>query len=402
MARTKGAKNRPKTSSSSSLLKFEKQIKGTAITKDSNQGWISWGEKNNYPNLLLDLYSQSPTHRSCIDFAVSCIVGEGIDYEAMQIDGSQIMPNKYYDWDTLLRSIAIDYAIFGSFAIQIIKNKDNKTFSFFHLPVEKVRCSPYDEEGEIPSYWVSKDWTNIGINPPIEMESFDFQWADQIERGKSYLYVYKTYSPVVNYYSEPRYLSGIKSIQSEIDYVNYDLRFINNNFTPTGVLVLNEVETDQERESLIRNVQEMFIGSNNAASLMITFRSNQEESLPEFVPFTQNTPNVNLYEEANKRTIDRILTAHRIPSASLIGSPDLNNNGFSSEADKMSVALKIYMKMTGNYMRNEIVKTINTSLKLNGVETELILKPFNYDIEDSSANTTTETKQEDIDEANEE
>ena len=101
-------------------IKMEKQVEGSAITRKNAMGWVNWGQNNNYPTLLLDLYNQSPTHRSCVSFAVQSIVGGGVDLEAMKVDGNQIAPNYYQDWNTLLRSLALDYILFGTFCIEII------------------------------------------------------------------------------------------------------------------------------------------------------------------------------------------------------------------------------------------------------------------------------------------
>ena len=60
MGRTLGSKNRPKTPSNKNgvyITNFEKMIEGAAITKDSSMGWIRFGAKNNWPNLMLDLYA---------------------------------------------------------------------------------------------------------------------------------------------------------------------------------------------------------------------------------------------------------------------------------------------------------------------------------------------------------
>ena len=109
-----------------------------------------------------------------------------------------------------------------------------------------------------------------------------------LERGKPYLYVYRTYSPTVTYYTQPHYAAAIKAIQAEIEYVNYDLKNIVNGFTPSGVLTLPEVETDEERQAIIANITRMFQGSENANSVMITFRSNIEDKGVEYTPFAKN------------------------------------------------------------------------------------------------------------------
>ena len=380
MSRPIGSKNKPKIQKNSGvfLTNLEKQIEGSAVTKKNALGWVNWGVKNNYPNLLLDLFNQSPTHRSACNFAIMSILGNGVDYEQMGVNGDEVIPNYAQSWDEVIKSLATDYIIYGSYALQVIMNKDGKTFSFWHMPLDKVRWSEYDEDGQITSYWISNDWTATGQNPPFQIDAFDMRDDFKIEKGKPYLYVYRTYSPTMVYYTQPHYSAAIKAIQSEIEYVNYDLKNIVNGFTPSGVLTLPEVETDEERQAIIQNITRMFQGSDNANSVMITFRNNIEDKGVEYVPFAKNQGSFNFYADANQRTINRILEAHQIPNAALIGHPDISNSGFASEADKLELSYQLYNKLTGNFNRMAVIKTLNLMLKMQGLDIEIIMKPLNF------------------------
>ena len=393
MSRPIGSKNKPKVKNGGLFVtNLEKQIEGAPITRNSSQGWVKWGLKNDYPNLLLNLYSESPTHRAAINFGVQSILGNGVDYDAMSLDSGDVVPNYYETWDMIVKNLAMDYMLYGSYALQIIKNKDNKTYSFYHIPLEKVRWSPFDEDGQITSYWISNDWTALGQNPPFEIDAFDMRDDSVIERGKPYLYVYRDYSPTQNYYTSPHYTAAIKSIQSEIEFINYDLKHIINGFSTAGILTLPEVETDDEKKAIINNIQSMFQGSNNTNQIAITFRTNLEDKPAEWTPFADGKGSADKYSESNKRCISRILSAHQIPSPMLIGMPDANNSGFSSDADKIETAYQLYQKLTGNYNRICVIKTINQLLKMNGIDTEIIMKPLKFNDFGDENDNAQETK----------
>lgn len=384
------------------VTKMEKQINNTPLTKDSSMGWRKWGKDNNYCLKLLDLYAQSPTHHAACQFAIASIVGNGADFQQMGLNGDEVIPNANQTWDEVIKSLATDYILYGSYALQVIMNKDGKTFSFYHIPLDKVRWGEYDEYGNIPYFYISADWTEIGLNPPIRIEALDLSAEKPLKKGTPYLYVYRTYSPTLTYYTQPAYAAGIQAIQSEIEFVQHDLKAATNNFVPSGMLVLNEMEDDSQRQSVINNIQKMFVGTENSNSLLITFRSNIEEQTPSFVPFVANSGNVNIYADANKRTIDRILCAHQIPCASLIGSPDLNNNGFASEAQKLETAYQLYEKLTGNYNRMAVIRTLNQMLKMNGIDTEIIMRPLNFADFGEDANVEERTNADTINEEDKE
>lgn len=400
MSRPVGSRNKPKITQNKNsiyLTNLEKQIEGSAVTKKNALGWVNWGVKNNYPNLLLDLFNESPTHRSAVNFAVQSILGNGVDFEAMKVNGDEVVPNYAQTWDEVIKSLALDYILYGSYAIQIIMNKDGKTFSFWHMPIDKVRWTEYDEDGQITQYMISNDWTALGQNPPFAIDAFDMRDDFKIEKGKPYLYVYRTYSPTMTYYTQPHYQAAIKAIQAEIEYCNYDLKNIVNGFTPSGVLTLPEVETDEERNAIINNITKMFQGAENSNSVMITFRSNLEDKGVEYTPFTATQGNVNVYGEANQRVINRILEAHQIPNAALIGMPDIGNSGFSSEADKLEVSYQLYNKLTGNYNRMAVIRTLNQMLKMNGVDTEIVMKPLSFNDFGNDANVKERTESTNVD-----
>lgn len=400
MARTKGSLNKSTLEKRNSggvfNIKMEKLVEGSPITKNSNLGYIRYGKMNDYPVLLLDLYNQSPTHRACIGFEVQSIVGGGIDVEAMKVDGSQIAPNYSQDWNSFLREVALDYSLFGTFYIEIILNKDRKTYSFWHVAADKVRWSEYDEDGQIPSYWVCNDWTMASQYPPVEIPAFDMREDYKIEYGQPYIYCYRPYSPSMTYYTQPRYQAGIKSIQSQIEICNYDLRYTTNSFVPQGMLVLDQVEDENERQAIIKNITNMYTGSNAAGAMMITFKTNIEQSNPSFIPFQTNTGNVNLYDSTSERVIDMIVSSHQIPSKTLIGLSQ-RNTGFNSEGNFLEQSYALYNTLVGNYDRDAIVKTINFMLKMNGIDQELILKPLKFRLDDVSVDTSKKSKVDETD-----
>lgn len=400
MARTKGSLNKntleKRNSGGVFNIKMEKLVEGSPITKNSNLGYIRYGKMNDYPVLLLDLYNQSPTHRACIGFEVQSIVGGGIDVEAMKVDGSQIAPNYSQDWNSFLREVALDYSLFGTFYIEIILNKDRKTYSFWHVAADKVRWSEYDEDGQIPSYWVCNDWTMASQYPPVEIPAFDMREDYKIEYGQPYIYCYRPYSPSMTYYTQPRYQAGIKSIQSQIEICNYDLRYTTNSFVPQGMLVLDQVEDENERQAIIKNITNMYTGSNAAGAMMITFKTNIEQSNPSFIPFQTNTGNVNLYDSTSERVIDMIVSSHQIPSKTLIGLSQ-RNTGFNSEGNFLEQSYALYNTLVGNYDRDAIVKTINFMLKMNGIDQELILKPLKFRLDDVSVDTSKKSKVDETD-----
>ena len=405
MGRKIGSKNKPKliTKNNSSVIsiKMEKQVEGMARTNNSNRGWINWGNRNDYPLQLSNLYYNSPIHQSCVDFAVSAILGNGVDYDKMKINGQEeIRPNYYETWDSFIEKISLDYILYGAFAFQIIKNKDNKTYSFYHQSFGDVRCGEKDEDGIITKYFISSDWSNLAKFPPLELPAFGFQEDENINQGTPYLFVSTSYSPDLLYYQTPRYISALKAIQADIELQRYDLRSIMNNFSAAGILTMNRIDDDEERKMVLENLESMFQGSDNANSLLVTFKNNDEEKPIDFVKIDKDVTNVNLFDNNNERNIKRILSAHRIPSRTLIGLPS-ENAQLGGQGNETVVAYNIYNQLVGNNNRKKIVSTINQMLRINGIDVSIELKPLQFYV-NMPSEIIEEDKKENINENTEE
>lgn len=378
------------------VMNFDKQIENSAIVRpNALYGIMNFGVDNLYPYKLINLYNTSVTHKACCDFSTNAIVGEGINWEAMQVKNGDIPnPNYSMGWNEFIRALAFDFSLYSAFAFQIIRNKDGRTYSFFPQPIETVRVEEADEDGVINNAYICKDWSATGKYPPIKIPMFGFQSEREIPKGVPYLFYHRQINPVNFYYGLPIYSSAINAIQAEAQYQTFDLKNIVNGFTPVGCLTLPEVETSEERDAIIKNITSMFSGAENSNALMVTFRSNIEDKGVEFVPFTQKSQSADLYANANERTINRIMAGWKIPSKALIGYP-ADNTGFSDSGAYMESAYALYNVNVANNARREILDVINQLFQMNNVDIEIVLKPLRYKIDDAQTTLPTESKPQD-------
>lgn len=385
-----GRKKKIDQSSNFSVLKMEKQVANTPVCRCRNNKWVNWGRKNLYPQDLLNLYSQSPTLKACVSFAVQALVGNGIDWDRMQVTSVQVTANYEYGFEELLRRVSLDYFVYGSFALQIIKNRDNRTYSFWHVPMEFVRCSPRDEDGKINSYWICSDWSTTASTAPVEVDSLvmrpDEDW--NLKSGVPYLYCYETYTPQNTYYSSPIWSQAIKAVMSEIEMIQFDLRSASNVFCPAGALSLPPVSDESQKQAIINNIQSMFTSADGAQQLLIAFREDADDNPIQFTPFVAHQDNVDLFSTSNDRNINRILSTFGISSRSLIGYPE-ENVGFNSEGALLETAFNLYNTLSGNHSRQCIVGVLNQMLKANGIDVEIVLKPLSFLGDENSDDTDT-------------
>lgn len=363
-------------------IQLNKDIISSPIIDDRNPyAWVHWGKRNNYPTTLLEMYHNSVVHSACIDFIANAIVGDGVDLDKMQLTNQEeVVPNVYEDWNDVIHKLALDLAIFGGYAIQVIKNRDNKTYSFFHQPFSTVRFAKKDENGEIKKAYLCKDWTNIAQYKPVEIDILNYTDDMKLAMGKPYLMVYTQYNIFDEYYPVPHYHSAIEAIQGDIKLKEFDLTSILNQFTPTGILTLNPIADDKERDLVLKNIEATFTGSENANNLIITFRSSNEDQPVQFTPIVSNVDGVNIFADNNERNCDRILSAHRL-SRGLIGLP-VDDAGFSSEGAILEAQYNLAQRLLINGLRTKLIRNMNNIFKMNGVDVQIELKPLIFNLQD--------------------
>lgn len=382
MARTVGSKNKPKFGNMTRVINLNKQIENTPIINDEGYTqYVTWGKNNNFPDMLLDLYHNSVIHNACVDFIANAIVGDGVDYDKMNLLGVEVVPNVYEDWDELIHKLAMDLAIFGGYALQVIKNKNDETYSFFHQPFSQVRFGKKNDEGEIKTAFLCKDWSNVAKYKPIEIELVNTTNDIRLKSGKVYLLTYANYNLFDEYYPNPHYSSAYDSIRGDIKLKDFDLNSVTNNFSPNGALVLNRVDDENERKQILRNIEEMFSGSNNANNMIVTFKNSDADSPVTFVPFTSNVEGVNMFSDNNNRQTQRILSAHKIASKALIGLP-LEGAGFASEASILEAAYNLTERLLIASLRRKLIGNLNVLFKMNGIDQKVVLKPLSFNLVD--------------------
>jgi len=122
-----------------------------------SHNFIEWGQDNNYPKFLLDLYNNygSATHKSIINKKTRLTVGFGIEDIIDNRLKEFIIKNKL---EKQLRSMEKDFEIFNGFCFEIVWNNEGTNFTMKHIPIHKIRIGIETDELNHPHYWFSNDW----------------------------------------------------------------------------------------------------------------------------------------------------------------------------------------------------------------------------------------------------
>jgi hypothetical protein len=317
---------------------------------------------------LIKRYETSPTNQACIDGSTDLIYGKGVKGKK----GAERLEDYIYKLTTNeeIRKIVFDYKMFGNASIQCVFSQDREQIiGFYHLPVDTLRAEKVDEQGNIPAYFYSSDWTNKKI-VPTRIPAFG---TDEWENDTQVIY-FKKYSPGKFYYGVPDYYSSIQYCAVEEEIANLHINNILNNFMPSTIINFNGgLPASEEQYLLETTIASKFAGTSNAGKFILSFNENAEQktTVEMLRPENLHQQYDFIAEEASRK----IMLAHRITSQMLLGIKTAS--GFSSNADELKTSYEIFMAMVINPMQEELIKQIQGIVEYNGYDaSELYFAPL--------------------------
>lgn len=318
--------------------------------------YMYYGEKNLFPQQLIELYDSSAMHHTAIQAIKDGIIGDGID-----LIGGEYINSKGETVDEVFEKIALDYAIYNGYSVNVVWNKEGTRIAeIYHLPFANIRSGKQDENDEITEYFYSSDWANVRKYKPVAYRSFDP--TDNKGDNASQIYYCFNYTPGNDVYPLPAYVGALNDIELDSRVSRFHNANISNGLAPSMfVQFRNGIPTPEERRMIYNEIEETFTGQDNAGRFFLAFSEPGKEL--EVTPI--ENANDDYYITLEERISSRILTAHRITSPLLLGIKD--SAGFSSNADEIMIAYSHFMNTVVEPKRKKILSTYAYLLKQFGL-----------------------------------
>ena len=136
-------------------IKFENH-KVPEFKEVKNKEYIYFGEDNNYPDYLIELYLRCAKHNAIINGKTNYIYGGGLvtDDKTSTVNQKAITQKFISKLKPFINDMIKDFELFNSIAIEIIYDKlGNEIADFAYMPISKIRTNA-DES----VYFYSNDW----------------------------------------------------------------------------------------------------------------------------------------------------------------------------------------------------------------------------------------------------
>lgn len=273
--------------------------------------WVNYGEDNLFPQYLVDLFHQSPTHNALCTTIAMMIYGEGFD----PADLNAKLLFAQWGLEDELRKVALDLKIHNGFALEIVWSLDRTTIATVkHLAFECVRSGTMDENEVVHEYYYSRDWSNRR-NQPVCLPKFSPETKN--EEPTQILYV-KPFTVGSFYYPKPDYLGALNYIELEKEIGVFHINNIKNGLSPSfAIHFKNGIPSDEERQKIRMDIERQGAGAQNAGKFWMTF-SDEPDRVPEIEAFALSDADKQ-YQFLSEETTAKIMVGHRVTNPMMFG-----------------------------------------------------------------------------------
>lgn len=337
----------------------------------SGKDLVEWGNRNSYPDYLLDLYNNVPTLRSIINGNIDFITGDDVSIRPLtdNLPNGQ-MNNRGDNIREQIKDIAKDYEIYGGFALQIIRNLIGMVAEVYYIDMRYLRTN---KEGNV--FYYCEDWSKSGkkdvIVYPAFMPNLKWDTLDDEQRNRnasSILYVKNVHTQV---YPAPLYAASIKACEIERLIDDFHINSLQNQFVSSAIINFNNGDPGDEMKKEIEDaINEKFAGAANGGRIMLSFNKNKE-SATDIVEFEVKDFGER-YKALSEHSRQQIFTAFRA-NPNLFGIPT-EGNGFANE--QYAESFKLYNRTQIQPVQRLIADTYD---KIYGTKGVLTIVPFSMD-----------------------
>lgn len=358
--------------------------------------WIPYVDadgKTQYPDKLIELYNNSALHGAIVRSKIDQVSGNGFIWDSSiageEMDAFMYSVNLEEDANEILYKFANDLVLFGGIAAIVNWSKDwTKIVSIEHVDFSKVRAGVVDENGIVPGYYYSWDWTKQR-NDRVFIPRFNEATAAEnrkayekaVEKGNSeelqaiflkpttQILYYKPYRSGYFYYPLPDYVGGLNSIQTDIISDQYGTAAFQNGLNTDVMVTFFNIRTQDAKNEEARKFLKMHTGASKAKKPLIAFADDAAQA-PQVTSIGSSKED-KLFMTINENTMQKILSAHRVTDPVLVG---IKTPGELGNSD-LGLAIDFWNKTVIEPYQQTISRVWNRFMDINGWP-EVDIAPF--------------------------
>jgi hypothetical protein len=332
--------------------------------KGAMGGYIEFGDRNDYPQYLLELYNKSAKHNAIIKGKVNYIIGNGWTAPETDVIANEFIkqPNPYESLDDLTRKVSTDIEVFGGAYLEVIWSMvGGQLTSVSHIDYTKIRSNKDNTQ-----FWYKYNW-NDRKETPVVVNRFN----TQLRQGRQILYL-KEYRPGLDTYALPGWLGALNYVESDIEVSRHVLGNAQTGFSASKMITLtNGDPTPDEKRNIERRFHDRFTGS-DGKKIILSFTDD-----PARKPIVDDLGTSDLTKE-NFGQVDQLIqqnifAGHQIVSPVLFG---IKTEGQLGASNELQIAYEIFKNTYSNDKQRFIESSMNMLARIKGSSEEMHIVPL--------------------------
>jgi hypothetical protein len=344
------------------ILSFA-EAKQPEYREKKGQGYIEFGERNDYPNYLLSLYNKSAKHNAIVRGKVNYITGNGWATKEPDANAEAFIqkPNKYETLTDLTRKVSIDIELFGGAYLEVIWSKvGERIASLSHIDYTKVRSNKDNTQ-----FWYKNNWQDR--KEEVEVIAA-YNTGNKV--GKQILYI-KEYRPGLDTYALPAYMGALNYIESDVEVSRHVLGNAQTGFSASKLITLpNGEPSPDEKRNIERRFTDRFSGSDGKKFILSFVQDAAKKPVIDDLGASDLTKED--FNQVDKMIQQNIFAGHQITTPSLFGVLVEGSLGTRSEIrDGYEVFKNTYVNDKQQFLES----IFNKLAKINGASSNIYIKP---------------------------
>jgi DNA-binding MarR family transcriptional regulator len=335
------------------------EAKQPEYKEKKGEGYMQYGQNNDYPQYLLDLFNKSAKHNAIVRGKVNYIVGNG--WAGEQPIVKQV--NRDETLNDLTKKVALDLELFGGAYIQVIWSVMGEQIAeLWHCDYTKIRTNKDNTQ-----FWYKEDWKATRNQEKAEVYAA-FNPKNPI--GVQILYV-KEYRPGMNVYSLPGYFGALNYIESDVEVSKHVLGNAQTGFSASKLITLpNGEPSPDEKRAVSRQFDNMYTGADGKKYLLAFVNDATRKPIVDDLGASDLTKED--FGRVDELIQTNIFSGHQITSPDLFG---ISTPGQLGSRQQLRDSYEIFNNTYVRYKQMQLEGVFNMLGGYAGVTEDLKLQP---------------------------
>jgi len=328
------------------------EAKQPEFKEKKGEGYIQYGDRNDYPNYLVELFNKSAKHNAIIKSKVHYITANGWT-GSPEAEPFINQVNRMESLEDLTRKVSLDAELFGGYYLEIIFSVTGQLSEIWHCDYTKIRTNKDNTQ-----FWYKEDWADRAEKAEVYPA---FNPANPY--GKQILYI-KEYRPNMGYYSLPGYFGALNYIESDIEISKHVLGNAQTGFSASKLITLpNGEPSDDEKRNIEKRFTNRFSGSDGKKFILAFVNDSARKPIVDDL----GTSDITKEDFGRVDTLiqTNIFSGHQITTPSIFGIAEAGKLGSRSE---MRDGYEIFKNTYVNSKQMHLESVFNMLFKYRGIE----------------------------------